>query len=628
VVDLVQLSSDIFANTVSLALPGLLWALLFLVAWERAPFAESIGFGRRAFWLLLPGALLATFGLLPVAPVSTDWVAVSFAGALFPLLVGLLAFGRAAQPRSRSLSRYLLLLAVEGGVLFPFVLPATSGVSRAFASSFGVSTYIGNDLLIFVLATALTAVVGGLTLASGDPLSRRVGFLFVLTSGVLVSTFAASTAIPGVGITEAFPVFLAPPVIAGLLAAVVGERVFPNESAFAIPTAFLGSTFGVLLGADLLRQPPLYGTGPSGVYTIGGAGVLDLVYLSGILSFGAAYAAYRLLGGKWLPVGPASPAVTLSPTTQLVRAFRDGLDGHLTESVRESSGASRAAAEQARRLLGMPSPEEARPWQGLAVPGWLVADQANLDASARAGTADGREGFRAWLTARWMVVIGREIGLSRFASLGARIAAFAIDLAVVTAPAVAVWAAILLTMSGGLNAALSNVTFNAAIFGFIAWAFLYFVLTETFLGTTPGKRLLGLEVRDRALATPSGLSSLVRNSTVLPLLTIVGLGLAIALTFGLKTGSSGSLTIAGVTLPTGIVALFGALAFVGGGVALLGGGAAIFIALTAERQRLGDLWAGTWVVRRSPAGPPTGVTAPPGEPPAASPPPPGAGRSG
>jgi hypothetical protein len=112
VVDLFQLTSDIVADTVSLALPGLLWVVLFLVAWERGPFAESIGFGRKSFWLLLPGAILATFGLLPIAPVSTDWVTVSFAGAIFPLLVGLLAFGRVAPPRSRSLSRLLVLLAV------------------------------------------------------------------------------------------------------------------------------------------------------------------------------------------------------------------------------------------------------------------------------------------------------------------------------------------------------------------------------------------------------------------------------------------------------------------------------------------------------------------------------------
>ncbi|HTT45699.1 MAG TPA: RDD family protein [Thermoplasmata archaeon] len=628
-VDAWQLTSDIVAYTVSLAAPALLWVLVFLIAWERAPFAESIGFGRRAFWLLLPGAVFGSFGLLPIAPVSTDWVAVSLAGAMFPLLVGLLAFGRAAPPRSRSLSRYLLLLAVAGGLLFLLVLPATTGLSSAFAGPLGVSEYIGNEIVVLIDAVALAGVIGGASLASPDPLGRKVAFLFLITSGVLVSTFVASSAIPGVGITESFPFYLVPPLLAGLVAAAVAGRVFPGEEAFAIPTAFLGSTFGVLLGADLLRQPPLYGTGPSGVYTIGGAGVFDLVYLSGFLAFAGAYFGHRLYGRSFAPVGTPVPTAAPSPTTQLARAFRSGLDGQLTESLHESAAAGRSAAAQARQLLALPPGNEDRPWQDLHVPGWLVADQANLESSAKAGTTDGREGFRAWRTARWMVLVGRDLGLRRFGGIGVRALAFLVDLVLVTVPAVIIWAVLLATIPGGVDAALSNVTFNAAIYGFITWAFLYFVLAETFVGTTLGKRLFGLEVRERSFQSPTGLSSLVRNSTVLPLLTVVGIGLAIALAYGLKGETPGSLSYAGVALPSSLFALAAVIVFVAGGVGLLGGGAVVLIAATAERQRLGDLWAGTWVVRRMPEPAPTGPTVPTG---AEAPPfpavPPGAGRFG
>ena len=625
-VDPFQLATDIVGNSISLLIPAALWAVLFLVAWEHGPFAESIGFGRKAFWLLLPGALCGSLGFFPIAPVSTDWVAVSFAGAVFPLLVGLLAFGRVASPRARSLSLYLLLLAVEGGLLFVLVLPATAGLSQAFATPLGTTAYVGNDLVVAVAATLLTAVVGAWALSSADPLHRRVGFLFALTSAALVITFAAAEAIPGVGITESFPVFLLPPVVVGLFGTLWAGRVFPKEEAFAIPTAFLGSTFGVLLGADLLRQPPLYGTGPSGLYTIGGAGVLDLVYISGLLAFVTAYAVHLAQGRPLVPVGSPLPSTVPSPTARLVRAFRSGVGGHLSESVHEADGASLAAASQARHLLGLAPAPDGRPWAGLPVPGWIVADQANLDASARAGTMDGRDGFRSWRTASWLVMVAHELGSRRFGTLAARCAAFGTDLAVVTAPAVLLWAGILLAIPGGLDAAVSNVGFNAAIFGFIAWAFLYFVLTETFLGTTLGKRLLGLEVRDRSLGEPSGLSSLVRNSTVLPLLSVVGIGVALALALLLKTGSSGYASLVGVSVPVGLFALVGVLALVFGGVALLGAGAVILIAVTSERQRLGDLWAGTWVVRRMP-GPPTGAmagtvpTRPAG-------PPPGAGRSG
>ena len=623
-VDVLQLASDIVADTVSLALPGVLWVALFLVAWEHEPFAESIGFGRRSFWLLLPGAILGSFAFLPIAPVSTDWVAVSFAGALFPLLVGLLAFGRAAPPRSRSLTRYLVLLAVEGGLLFLLVLPFTASLSRALAAPFGVSAYVGNDLAVAVVATLFSAVVGAMALASESPVARRVAFLLALTSTALVLTFVAASAIPAVGITESFPFYLLPPVLVGLLAALFAGRVFPHEEAFAIPTGFLGGTFGVLLGADLLRQPPLYGSGPAGLYTIGGAGVLDLVYLSGLLAFAAAYAGHRLLGRRWNPVGPPLPTRDPPPTARLGRAFRAGLEGRLADSLQESAAASRAAADQARRLLGLGPTADDRPWQNLPVPGWVVADQANLDASARAGTGDGREGFRSWLTARWLVLIARDIGSRRFATVSARTAAFLLDLTFVTVPAVVLWAVLLLTIPGGITTALSNVAFNAAIFGYIAVAFLYFVLCETFVGTTLGKRLLGLEVRERTLAPPSGLAAMVRNTTVLPLLTVIGVGVAIALAFGLKAGTSSTITFAGISLPSGLLPLVGVLSFVLGGVGLLGFGGVVLIVSTSERQRLGDLWAGTWVVRRLPSTA-TGGTVPAG---AVVPEPPGPGRSG
>ena len=623
VVDPVQLTSDIVSNTVSLLLPGVLWVALFLVAWEHAPFAESIGFGRRTFWLLLPGAVLGSVAFLPIAPVSTDWVAVSFAGALFPLLVGLLAFGRAAPPRARSLRLFLLLLALEGGVLFLLVLPVTAALSHALASSLAVSNYVGNDLAVGLGAVVFVGVAGGVAFRSGDAVARRVAFLLALTSVALVLTFLGSMAIPGVGITESFPFYLAPPALVGVLAATFAGRIFPGEEGFAIPTAFLAGTFGVLLGADLLRQPPLYGSGPSGLYTIGGAGVLDLVYLSGILAFATAYVGHRVAGRSFTPVGAPLPPSSPTPTARLIRAFRAGLDGRLEESLRESAAASRAAAHQTRQLLGLgPAPDD-RPWQGLPVPGWVVADQTNLDASARSGTGDGREGFRSWLTARWLVWVAHDVAIRRFGSVSARTIAFLIDLAVVTAPAVGLWAVILLTLRGGLTAALSNVGFNAAIFGYVAVAFLYFVLAEAFAGTTLGKWFLGLEVRERSLEVPSGLSALVRNTTVLPLLSVLGVGVAIALAFGLKTGSVGTVTLAGVSIPAGLLALATVLGFVLGGVVLLGIGGLAVIASTAERQRLGDLWAGTWVLRRPPA-PPTAAAAPMAAPAT----PPGPGRSG
>ena len=87
------LSFNIASLAVSTAVPGVLWAVLFGLAWRRPAFAESLGLGRAVFWLLLPGALLASFAILPIAPVASDIIAVSFAGAVFPLGAAIAAYG-------------------------------------------------------------------------------------------------------------------------------------------------------------------------------------------------------------------------------------------------------------------------------------------------------------------------------------------------------------------------------------------------------------------------------------------------------------------------------------------------------------------------------------------------------
>ncbi len=593
-----QLANDIAGDVALLAFPAVLWALLYVLAWEHGPFATSIGFGRRTFWLLLPGALLASFVLLPIVPISNDWVAISFAGALFPLLVGVLAFDRFAPPGRSSAARYVLLLIVEGGILLGLVVAVGAPTPQLVA--------------LLGVAAVVPAAAGGLALGGRDPGWGPVAFVLALTSGVLVLTFLSSTAIPAVGIEESFPEYLIPPLGAGVVAAATAEWVFPGREGFALPTAYIAGTFGVLVGADVLRQPPLYVAGaPAGLYAIGGAGVLDLVYLSGLLALGAAYATHRLFGRGFAPIGAPIPEAEPGPIARLGRAFRAGVDGRIPDALTESAVASREAALQAHRLLADARPPTDRPWQGLPVPGWVVSDQANLDAIARAGSADGREGFRGFLTARWLVLLGRELGLRRFGSIGARVAAFLIDLAIVTGPVVAVWVAIIQTTPGSLADLAMSVPLNAAIYGYAAVAFLFFVLCERLAGRTPGKALLGIAVRDRRMGRPALPAALLRNASKLPTFTVLGIGLAIALLFLLRAG--GSLGVAGgVPIPGGLYDFLGVLAVVAGGVALLGAVGVLEIALTSERQRFGDLIAGTWVVRtthpRPAAVPPAGAT--------------------
>ncbi|MGB6500592.1 MAG: RDD family protein [Thermoplasmata archaeon] len=498
------------------------------------------------------------------------------------------------------------------------VLPSTAGA----IGRLGASTHLGTAGASLLLVAAIGAVVcGGAALIarrSSDPADTRVGFLAALATGVLVLTFAGSSAIPGVGIVESFPFYLLAPVSAGIAAGLLAPRFFPKEEGFALPGALLSGTVGVLLGADVLREPPLYGHGPAGLYAIGGAGVLDLVYLSGLLALTSAYLTHAVYERSWMPIGPPLAPVPPLAQRQLRDAFRSGVGGDLAGSLERSASAARTAAAQARRLFGLSTPAEERPWQDLPVPGWIVSDQANLDRVAGSGTTDPREGYRAWLTARWLVLVGRDLSLRRFASVPQRLVAFAIDLLLVTAPALAVFAVIARATPGGFGAVASSVPFNVAIVGFVAVALLYFALAEAYAGTTLGKSTVGIAVRDRALRRPDGLRTLVRNLPLAPILTMVGLGGAIALAIIVKgTGPAGT-SVLGVGVPSGLFAGFGIIAFVVGGVGLLGSFGILCMALTYERQRIGDLWAGTWVVRDATEAPPSAEAA---EPPPPSPPP-------
>jgi uncharacterized membrane protein/uncharacterized RDD family membrane protein YckC len=601
VIDPVELANDIAGNAATLALPALLWGLLYVLAWEHGPFAASVGFGRRTFWLLLPGALLASVALLPIAPITDDWLAISLAGALFPILVALLAFRRFAPPARSTVATYLLLVAIESAAALGLVLAVANGRDQLF----GVTAAV-------VVVPLLAGIVA---LASNRPALGKIAVIVALTSGVILVTFAGSTAIPGVGIEELFPVYLLGPLAAGAVAALVAEYVFPGAEGFALPAAFTAGTFGVLVGADVLRQPPLYGPGnPAGLYAIGGAGVLDLVYLSGLLALAGAWLVHRALGRGYTPVGPPLADPTPTPIGRLGRAFRAGVDGHMDEALFGAAAASRQAADQAHLLLGAPPAPPERPWQGLVVPGWVVSDQANLDAAARAGSTDGREGFRAYVTARWLVLLGRELGVRRFGSVWARVLAFVIDLVVVTVPAALVWAYLIETTPGSLDTIAANIPFNAAIYGFGPVAFFYFALAETLTGRTVGKAVMGLTVRNRRMELPSFSAAMLRNTSKLPTLAILAVGLGVGLLLLLKVGAVGGVTPgSSLPIPAGLFDFLGLLVFVAIGVGLLGLLGVLVILLTSERQRWGDLVAGTWVVRsRPPAGPsaPVPVTVP------------------
>ena len=106
-------------------------------------------------------------------------------------------------------------------------------------------------------------------------LMPHAAFVPTLVSTLVVIIVARLFArvVPGQGIT--MPAFITPLVSAGL--ALLLARSHPA------PVAFISGTLGTLIGADLLNWPNYKKFGRS-MISIGGAGVFDGVFLSGILA--------------------------------------------------------------------------------------------------------------------------------------------------------------------------------------------------------------------------------------------------------------------------------------------------------------------------------------------------------
>jgi len=111
-------------------------------------------------------------------------------------------------------------------------------------------------------------------------LSRKV-FGKSLVGMIIVAYFAYEvTYASPAGIVSEFPYWLIPPFVASLYSVAVSLK---NKKK-AASIAYSSGTLGVLIGADLLHLNEILQMPKGGVASIGGAAILDMVFLTGIIA--------------------------------------------------------------------------------------------------------------------------------------------------------------------------------------------------------------------------------------------------------------------------------------------------------------------------------------------------------
>ena len=115
-------------------------------------------------------------------------------------------------------------------------------------------------------------------------MGRHMHMRFILISLIPVSLMSYLMTMPVLekGIVSPFPLWLFPPIMVGII--VILNKKLLREHLYSY--AFILGVFGVIIGADLAHLPTLlnYTSTYSMQAIFGGAGVFDLIMLSGLFS--------------------------------------------------------------------------------------------------------------------------------------------------------------------------------------------------------------------------------------------------------------------------------------------------------------------------------------------------------
>lgn len=321
----------------------------------------------------------------------------------------------------------------------------------------------------------------------------NLGLVLAGTALVAVLTYITTTFDAGIGVYSMFPYYLFPSFLATAMALVIYQR----DVTKGIPFAYATGTLGVLIGADLVRVPMIVvgmeesrvlANAPLAAGSIGGAGVMDLVFLAGLIAIAPLF----LFARKELR---RSPRVISSlrftekkAENDLSAADRLALQGRYREAI-ESSFSS---INNKILLVGTRYGIQTDPYstlEALRFHPYYLNDYYILSNAALAPAPSRADSQRAQITARLLDLELSRIEERVFATLTQRVGAFLIDFFIGGAIVLLLF---ITTMSISMQGS------SVWVYAFIMWALMtpmvYFTVFEWLFGQTPGKRVLHIRV--------------------------------------------------------------------------------------------------------------------------------------
>ncbi len=378
-----------------------------------------------------------------------------------------------------------------GGALIPIVVSYHLG-RRLYKNSFEHRAW------------ALIAIIGG------------VGMVSLLTN--ITTTFD-----PSIGVYANFPYYL----IAPIASASYAIAIYSTDGIRASPLAYISGSIGTLIGADVVRIPQIFVASiqrkEQFIGSIGGAGVLDMVFLSGLIAFDLAILA---TSSKYKSLEPSSDVDrekrrqthhSLEKAEQLLK------DGRYGEAVKDALDAVNTRLHLEALHLNTPIDKI---MSLLGIDWYKQNDYYLLKRTAEKLDVSYEEAKRAVHTAALLVEHIDGVERKRYATLAQRLAAFLID----TLRLLTAFASIFYFY---IRVYYPRFSFETNLLWLVVIAMwwwpaqiLYFTISEWLWTHSIGKMMLGLKVVNERYERCSLIETFARNTLrildMLPLAYLCG----------------------------------------------------------------------------------------------------------